>query len=467
MLGNPIPRIRSRVKGTIERYHMIEPRDHIGVAVSGGVDSVVLLDILTSLRENLHISLTVLHLNHGMRGEEAERDQRFVQALSKEYALPYFDREVDVPGYMKEHPSSPQEAARELRYLFFEEAIQTHALDKVAMGQTADDQAETVLMRFLTGGGARGLTGIPPVRGQYIRPLLDVWRKDILAYAQHKGISFVQDSSNIKRDYLRNRIRHELLPALRAYNPKIKERLLHLAQVLGADETYLEALTDEVAKRIVSGDKEASIPIPQFLSLPPALQARVLQRAFALFSAGGVLEYSHIKGILQLIQGEGGSKRLALPKGLGAIRVYDTLVLRKGEDMPEGMAAETELKIPGQTRLAGFGVEIEAAAVAKGRIAPQPDPQEAYLDYHHLAFPLRARSFRPGDSFMPLGMEGKKKLKNFFIDLKIPRSERPKIPLVISGGDICWVGGWRIDERFKINKGTKKVLRLAIKKLKN
>jgi tRNA(Ile)-lysidine synthase len=465
MARNPCTHILSRVKGTIQRNHMIEPRDHIGVAVSGGVDSVVLLDILAGLREELHISLMVLHLNHGIRGEEAERDQRFVQALSKEYALPHFDREADVPGYMKKHPSSPQEAARELRYLFFEEAIQTHDLDKVAMGQNADDQAETVLMRFLTGGGARGLKGIPPLRGPYIRPLLDIWREELLAYAQHKGISFVQDSSNMKKTYLRNRIRHELLPTLREYNPNIKERLLQLAHVLNEDETYLDGLADEVAKRITTEGAETSIPIPQLRSLPQGLQARVLQHAFARLSAGGVLEYLHVQGILHMIQGRGGTKGLALPKGLWATRVYDTLVLGKGEEQPEKMAEATDLSIPGRTRLAGFGKAIEAT-LSEGRISPRPDPQEAYLDYHQLALPLQARSFHPGDSFMPLGMKGRKKLKDFFIDLKIPRSERPKIPLVISGGDICWVAGWRIDERFKIGKGTKKVLRLTIKSLK-
>jgi tRNA(Ile)-lysidine synthase len=464
MARNLAPRIISRVKGTIERYQMIEPRDHIGVAVSGGVDSVVLLDILTGLRDELNISLVVLHLNHGMRGKEAERDQRFVEELSKEYALPFVDKMVDCPAYIKEHSLSPQEAARELRYLFLEEAIQTHALDKVAMGLTADDQAETVLMRFLTGGGTRGLKGIPPLRGPYIRPLIDVWREELLAYARHKGLPFVQDSSNIKQAYLRNRVRHELLPHLREYNPNIKERLLQLSQILSEDESYLEALTDEVVKRFVTEDDEVSIAIPQLLALPPALQARVLQHAYMQLTSGGVLEYLHINSILRMIQGEGGSKRVAIPKGYWAIQVYDTLVLRKGAETPEGITEETEVKIPGRTRLEGFGMEIEAAVIDK-RIAPRPDSQEAYLDYQQLTIPLRVRSFSPGDSFTPLGLNGKKKLKNFFIDLKIPHPERSKIPLVISGEDICWVAGWRIDERFKVGDKTKKILKLTIKKL--
>jgi tRNA(Ile)-lysidine synthase len=464
MPRNPIPTLLSRVRGTTCGHAMLEPRDHIGVAVSGGIDSVVLLDILASLRDELHISLLVLHLNHGMRGEEAKRDQRFVQTLSKQYALPCFDKEVDVPRYSEEYSLSPQVAARELRYRFFEEAIATHDLDKVAIGQTADDQAETVLMRLIRGGGARGLKGIPSIRGGYIRPLIEVWHEEILAYARHKGLSFVQDSSNLKNDYLRNRIRHALLPTLQEYNPTIKEQLLHLAQVLGEDESYLEGLTDEVAKRIVAGDEERSIPIPQLLSLPPALQSRILQRAFVGLSSGGVLEYPHIKGIKDLIQGGGGSKRIALPGGYRAFRIYDTLILGQEAEKPEGLAKAVDLAIPGRTRLDGLGVEFEAAIGPK-KLPPQPDPKAAYLDYDRLIFPLRARSYRPGDSFIPLGMNGHKKLKAFFIDLKIPWQERAKIPLIVSGDAICWVGGWRIDERFKVGKDTKKVLKLTMKRL--
>lgn len=464
MPRSPVPALISRVMGTICCHHMLEPRDRIGVAVSGGIDSVVLLDILASLRGRLHLALTVLHLNHGMRGEEASRDQRFVQALSEQYALPYVDQEVDCPRYREEHSLSPQAAARELRYLFFEEAIEGHALDKVAIGLTADDQAETVMMRLIRGGGTRGLKGIPPVRGRYIRPLIEVWHEELLAYARHKGLSFVQDSSNLKNDYLRNRVRHELLPTLQEYNPSMKDRLLHLAQVLGEDESYLEGLTDEVAKRIMAGDEERSIPISQLRSLPPALQARVLQRAFADLSAGGVLEYPHVKGIKDLIEGGGGSKRFALPGGYWAQRIYDTLILGQEVEKPGGLAEAVDLAVPGRTRLDALGVEIEASIGPK-KLPPRPDPETAYLDYDRLTVPLRARSCRPGDSFIPLGMKGHKKLKAFFIDLKIPWQERGKIPLVVSGDAICWVGGWRIDERFKVGKGTKKVLKLTMKKL--
>ncbi|MBW2040225.1 MAG: tRNA lysidine(34) synthetase TilS [Deltaproteobacteria bacterium] len=465
MTRNPIPQILSRVKRTIHQHQMILPGEQLGVAVSGGIDSVVLLDTLASLREELHISLMVLHLNHGIRGEEAKRDQRFVQDLSKSYALACISKKVDVPSYMREASLSLQEAARELRYRFFEEVMETHDLDKVVLGQTADDQAETVLMRFIKGGGTRGLKGIPYVRGGYIRPLLDVWREELQEYAQQRGLAFVEDSSNLKKTYLRNRIRHELLPYLSDYNPNIKERLLQLAQILGEDELYLEKLAQEVAKGMVKRDnEEVSIPIPQLLCLPSALRVRVLQRSFERISSGKVLEYPHLKGVLRMAQEGGGSKRMPLPGGLWAVRVYDTLILRKEEGIKEERLKETALQVPGRTTLDGLKMVIEAT-IYEGQTSPRPDPQEAYLDYDRLVFPLRLRSYRPGDSFIPLGMKGRKKLKEFFIDLKIPRTQRGKIPLVTSGADICWVVDWRIDERFKVGEGTKKTLKLTLIRL--
>jgi tRNA(Ile)-lysidine synthase len=464
MPKNPVPHILSRVLGTIRRYAMIAPCSHVGVAVSGGIDSVALLDILASLRQEFAIDLTVLHLNHGIRGNEAARDERFAQELSERYSFPYLGQEVDVPGYRKEHSLSLQEAARELRYRFFEEAMDTLGLDKLAIGQTADDQAETVLMRLIRGGGARGLKGIPPVREGYVRPLIEVWREELLQYVRYKGLPFVQDSSNLKKAYLRNRIRYELLPALSEYNPSIKDRLLHLAQVLAADESYLEGLCQEIAKGIGMVDDKVSISIPSLLSLPAALQARLLQHAFARLSPGGILEYPHITSVMALIGEGGGSKEVTLPGGYWAKRSYGTLVLGKQEEGRAGMAGELELTIPGRTKLEGLGIELEAAMVER-RVGPGSDPDAAFLDYQRLTLPLRCRTFQPGDCFIPLGMESPKKLKNLFIDLKIPRAERLRIPLVISGDAICWVAGWRLDERFKIRPETKKTLKLHLIRL--
>jgi len=462
---NPLATILTGVTKTIDRYHLLKPGDCIGVAVSGGIDSVALLDILANLRERLSITLMVLHLNHGIRGEEAARDERFVQDLSTRYDLPYVSSRADVPAYKKENSLSPQEAAREVRYRFFAEAIQTHALDRVAIGQTADDQAETVLMRFIRGGGTRGLKGIPPARGAYIRPLIEIWRVELARYAEYQGLSFVQDSSNSDEHYLRNRVRRRLLPALAEYNPSIKEHLVRLAQVLGEDDAYLEGLAQKVAADLVTVQKDGIvISIPALLALPHALQARVLQRAFAQVCPGGALEFSHLQGIRELIREGGGTRWTALPKGYTATRRYEHLTVGAGGapvSKKERRERETELVIPGRTQLAGMGVEIEAT-IAHGGQDLHADPHAAYLDYEQVVLPLRCRAFRPGDSFIPLGMHDLKKLQDFFTDLKIPRAERGRIPLVTSGTDICWVAGLRIDERCKVTAGTTQVLRLTM-----
>jgi tRNA(Ile)-lysidine synthase len=463
---NPRSTILTRVTGTIDRYHMVKPGDCIGVAVSGGVDSVVLLDILANLRKQFTLTLMVLHLNHGIRGEEAARDERFVQDLSTRYDLPYVSSRADAPSYRKEHSLSPQEAAREVRYHFFAEAIRAHALDKVAVGQTADDQAETVLMRFIRGGGPSGLKGIPPVRGTYIRPLIEIWRAELAHYAEYQGLSFVHDSSNNDEHYLRNRLRHRLMPALAEYNPSIKDHLLHVAQVLGEDDAYLDGLAQEVAADLVTVQGEdVVITIPSLLALPPALQARILKHAFAQVCPDGVLEFSHLRGIRELIREGGGTRWMALPKGYTAMRSYEHLTIGTGRaPMSKQEEVETELVIPGRTRLAAIGVEIEATMAGSGQ-DPHADPQAAYLDYKQVVLPLRCRTFRPGDSFIPLGMHAPKKLQDFFIDLKIPRAERGRVPLVVSGTDICWVGGLRIDERCKVTARTTQVLRLAMTRL--
>jgi tRNA(Ile)-lysidine synthase len=234
--------------------------------------------------------------------------------------------------------------------------------------------------------------------------------------------------------------------------------------VLGEDESFLDRLAQEIAKGIVTVDHEVSLSIPSLLSLPAALQARVLQHAFASLAARGTLEYPHITNVMALMGEGGGSKQVTLPRGYCARRAYDTLVLGKQEEKLAGMAGEIELTIPGRTRLEGLGMELEAA-IAEGRLDLQADPDTALLDFHRLVLPLRVRSFQPGDCFIPLGMESPKKLKNFFIDLKIPRAERLRIPLVISGDAICWVAGWRIDERFKIRRDTGKTLKLSLRRL--
>lgn len=449
--------ILSQVRKTIRRDVLFSRGEHVGVGVSGGVDSVCLLDILFQLKAELGISLAILHLNHGIRGEEAERDERFVRGLSERYGVPFIGERVDCPAYQAKEGLSPQEAARELRYHFFAQAMQRHGIKKVALGHTADDQAETILVQLLRGGGLRG---IPPVRGVYVRPLLEVWRQDLMAYADGSGLSYVEDSSNLKGEYLRNRIRHELIPILQGYNPAIKQRLVRLAQVIRSDAGYLDLLADRFSRLIKQRGDGVCISIPSLLSLPQALQARVLQRAFGRLPGGRVLAYPHIVGVMRMIEARGRGKMMRLPGGHWARVSGDTLLLIK-EGVKAELDAPVEVSIPGRTALNALGKAIEAELI-DGCATPQADPECAWLDYEKLVLPLRVRTFRPGDRFIPLGMKGEKKLSDFFIDLKVPREQRGRIPLVISGGEICWVAGFRVAEGFRVRAETKKTLLLRL-----
>jgi len=458
----PISCIVSSVKETIECHHMISPSDRIGVAVSGGLDSVVLLDILTSLRHELQISLLPIHLNHGIRGAEADRDEVFVKHISQAYDLPCLTQRMDVPHFQRQHSLSLEDAARKLRYQFFARVMEQHNLNRVALGHTADDQVETILMRFIKGGGARGLSGMPPIReGRYIRPLLNTWRDHVYEYAQLKGLSWVEDSSNTKITYFRNRVRHELIPYLKQYNPNIKQRVLRVSELLATDDHYLQQLAHDVSTSVMTGTETAIISIPRLLSVPLPLQVRVLQDAFNRLESGRYMEYPHLKKVLQLVHDRGGSKRIPLPGGFWAKRVYDTLTLEKGDEITHDKPGRIPLETPGRTLLRHFAMAIDAT-IHEGRLVPTPDRNEAYLDYDRLALPLHVRSCRPGDSFVPLGMSSRKKLKNFFIDLKVPRAQRGKIPLVISATEICWVAGWRIDDRFKIGDMTQRTLKFVL-----
>ena len=238
-----------RVRKTIEDYRMLSPGDKVVVGVSGGADSIALLNILRGMND-LKLDITAAHLNHGLRGEEADRDARFVEKAASALGLNYEYKKVDTLSYKEEKKLSLEDAARELRYEFFDEVRQRLKADKVATAHSRDDQAETVLMRLIRGSGLKGLSGISPVSRSYIiRPLLFIGRSEIEEYLKLRSIDWVEDSSNESYEFLRNRVRRELIPALKSYNPRIVETLARTAEVLKADEELIRAETEKVFKK--------------------------------------------------------------------------------------------------------------------------------------------------------------------------------------------------------------------------
>jgi tRNA(Ile)-lysidine synthase len=442
---------------------MLSTGDRVVVAVSGGADSVCLLDVLHQVAPELGLDLVVAHYNHGLRPAEDGPETAFVQGLARDMGLPC------VPGLAKgllEGKGSLEERARQARYAFLEEVRQRHGAQRVALGHTLDDQAETVLMRLLRGSGPTGLAGIPPKREPgIIRPLIDVRRKGVEAYLRSRGLTWRTDSSNMDSGFLRNRVRLELLPELLHYQPHLVEQLGDLAATLREEDLFLEGLADEWLATHGDNSSEGMLGLPRnpLLNAAPALRRRVIRRAIDKV-AGGLrrMDRRHVEAVEGLAAGDRPQGRLDLPRGLVVRRSYERLVFG-GKAPWEGR--DFMVEIPGvgvyEIQEAGIRIDLQEKDCDSPR-GMDPSPWKAYLDAEKLSFPLLLRPPRPGDRFVPLGMKGRRKLKDFFIDLKVPSEERPRVPLLVSGDAIAWVCGFRIDERFKVEDGTRRVMEVSV-----
>jgi tRNA(Ile)-lysidine synthase len=465
------------IKRTINQYHLLDKGDRLIVGVSAGVDSMVLLHLLNAFRQEFDLSLIVAHVNHGLRPKESEEEAELVKRESERFGLTFEYRLFNVKEFQKARGLSLQDAARRVRFHFFDVLLQKYNANKIALGHNADDQVETVLLRLMRGSGLKGLKGILPLReGRVIRPLLEVWRKGIESFAQEMKIPYLLDSSNLKENYLRNRLRLTLIPLIeREYQPNFKKIVLKSSAILREENDYLEKEAEEAYQKIVQEGKDSlSFRLFHYRSLHPAIQWRVLQKMWErIYREGMSVEAGegtggdHIyKRLLQSYQNflpAAGSFRLELPQGISLEKRYDLVTMKK-ERMKPVLPFEVEIISLGRTYIEEIKREVVIEEISRDdKIKDLYGlPDMALLDYHSLQFPLRIRNFRPGDRFQPLGVEGTQKLKEFFIDHKIPRFERPKIPLLMSGKMIAWVMGYRIDERVKVTEKTQRVLKVEL-----
>jgi len=459
----------NQVKRTVDRYHLLEKGDRLIVGVSAGVDSMVLLHLLNTYREAFDLSLIVAHVNHGLRPEESEKEAELVQKESARLGLAFEYGRFNVKEFQKLGGLSPQDAARRIRFHFFHDLLKKHYAQKIALGHNADDQVETVLLRLVRGSGLQGLKGILPIReGKVIRPLLEVWRGEIESFAIEKKISFLLDSSNLKHDYLRNRIRLALIPLMeREYQPNFREIILRTSSILREENDYVERGAEEAYQKIVREERDTlSFKFSEYQSLHQAIQWRVLKKIFErIYDWGMDMEeggWSDVHKIYQKLHQSSPSFLLELPRGVWVEKRYDIVLLEKGGIKPFP-PFEVELIFPGRTFIEEIKKEvvIEEANLNQFKDCKE-SPHLSLMDYESLQFPLKIRNFRPGDRFHPLGVKGTQKLKEFFIDHKVPRFERLKIPLLISGEMIAWIVGYRIDERVKVTEKTKKILKVTV-----
>ena len=461
-----MPDIIRKIRHTISKYSMLRQGDCVVVAVSGGPDSVCLLDSLNELRDELGIQLIVAHFDHGLRSGEDDEETRFVQSMARSLDLPFETKKAG--RRVSEAGSSLEEWARNARYRFLEDVKDRLSAQKIALGHNLNDQAETVLMRMLRGSGPSGLSGIPPLRdGKIIRPLIELTRGEIESYLEQKGLCFVTDSSNLETRHLRNRIRLELLPLLREYQPQIVELLGQTAGIMREDEDYLEERAEQWVKEmtVTRASDEVTIPLSSFTKLPEALRNRVIRSV--LKRIGGSLRrvsMRHIEAINSVASGKKPQSLLNLPHRVIARRAYDTLVFKVFEKTGSDDFCYF-LTCPATFHVDAVGSTVSLMEIENREL---PDmgmsPWIAFLNADLITYPLMIRNFRPGDRFVPFGMRGHKKLKDFFMDLKISSQVRTQIPILVQGNTPIWVCGLRIDDRFKVIPSAKKILRVTFKR---
>jgi len=479
----------AKMKKFIEENGLLAEGERVILGVSGGPDSVVLLHLLQGL--GLDLRLHMAHLNHLIRGAEAEEDARFVEVLAKELGSPVTIEARDVPGARKRWGGSLEEAARRERYAFLEEVAEKAGAKKIALGHTADDQVETILQHILEGTGLRGLRGMQakrPLRPNsdifVIRPLLGIWHQEIKEYLEEKRIAFRRDRSNVARSYFRNRLRHELLPLLEAdYHKGVKEAILRLGQQAQMAYDFLEKKVKEVEEKSVNSSSvirhsndelrmtvdEYRIDIGLLLGLHPAVASELIREIAAKLGAKRRdFGMGHFKEIVRLARGETG-KAVDLPGGVRVVTEYGRLRFETADyaDSQEADVTEGVINIPGRTVISHLGLEFEVETMGKEDfkdfLQRKNDRQEA-VDRKRISEPLRVRFRRRGERFWPLGARGEKKLKDFFIDQKVPRRLRDRIPLVVSGDRVIWVVGYRIDERVKVTEKTEEVLLISARR---
>lgn len=453
----------SRVEHTVRRQQLFRPGDTVVVALSGGADSTALLDLLSRL-PGYGLRLVVAHLNHCLRGAESDADEEFCRKLASRHAIPFEARRLDVGGVAAAEGLNLEDAGRRARIAFLDEVRTAYGAVAVALAHHADDQAETVLMRLLRGSGMTGLSGMAYCNSRgYVRPLLDITRAEIEQYLRETGQEWREDASNSDTAYLRNRIRHQLLPLLEEYNPSVRSTLAATASILGGDEALLEDVAEQGFRetcRIEGGEVVCAAAGVNALS--PALRRRVLRHAFKRVS--GTLEglsRTHVEAMCELLESDRPNARCPLPQGVTAVREYDRLILMREED--ERPAAPFELLItgPGEYVLpSGASLAVETTAA----IELPADPDSVLCNPERTPFPWTVRSFLPGDRIVPFGMAGRKKVKNIFIDRKMPPSERTRTPLLFSGGNLFWIAGVCASELCRIDAASSAAVRVTWQK---
>ena len=451
---------------TITRHNMLQKDATVLVGLSGGPDSVCLTLIMARLKERLGLkAIHTMYIDHGLRPTETPAEIAFCRALSERLGMEFHTDAVDVVGHAKATGLGKQEAARALRYDAFRSVLIKIGGERLALGHNQDDQCETFFMRAIRGSGAKGLTGIPPVRNHVMRPLIETPRAEIEAFLNSEGEGFVTDSSNEQDVYLRNRIRSSLIPLVKELNPNILDTITRTTDILNEEERYFFVQVTKKLMTLITRKSDQAIEmffIP-FESMDLAIARRVLRRAIDETASLRRIGLEHIDDILRLVRTGKSGDSIDLPGGIKAYKKYSTFVITSEEHTKLGVYTLAE---GSSVKLAETGQSISARVIDKKALEEMPPPsglRACVLDADRLDWPLTIRPRKDGDHFQPMGMGHGKKLQDFLTDLKVPRVERDSVPIVCSAdGEIAWVAGYRADERFRPTESTTRYVMLEL-----
>ncbi len=459
--------IIENVYRTIREYNMIEEGDTVLVALSGGADSVFLLKALLLLKKRLKIDVCALHIHHHIRGEDADKDASFCSEISKNWGVPFKRFDVDVFKIAKDMGFSVEEAGRWARLKIYKEALKLFNAHKVATGHHTDDLAESVLLNLIHGAGIEGLVGIYPVYNSFlIRPLLFTTKEEIVDFLKKENIPFCEDVTNWDTKYTRNKIRHLLIPYIeKNFNVKIRQNLLKTSQILLEAYNFLESEFQRYKKKNIQCIGEVcKLGIFPLRKKHPFIAKYILRRAVKEVQKGfEEVNYLKTQQLYNLAMKKDTGGVVEIPHNIKVHRIYNALYISRGE-LKEPPPPPVSISFPAKRYIKEWNIHVRGEIIDVNKMG-RPSPFVAYFDADCIGegeFIIRGR--KAGDRFSPYGMKGTKKIKDFFIDKKIPPFERDKVPLLEKDGEIIWVIGYRTSNKCPVTKTTKRVLKIEIEK---
>lgn len=447
---------------------LIMAGDRVLIGVSGGADLLALLYFLRSCRQLLNIEIAAAHLNHGLRGKAADEDQALVEELCEQWDVPLFIRRVDVRLLAKQKKISVEEAGRDARYAFFKELQSSGAYNKLALGHHLNDQAETVLMRLIRGTGIKGAAGMLPESKEstdIIRPLLCVTKQAVITYCEENKLPYCTDLTNFEADATRNKFRLEILPALREINPKVEEHLADFAAIANEYESFLKSSIEQLLPEMISKkNNRVYLNIALWREQVPLIQKELLrQMLFHLKGSLKEIEYNHILSVQRLLLSEKTVWEVHLPQHLSAVRRYGDFWIEEITAPALPFSGCYELLPDKVYYFASEHLWLQLSLISGETIKKSKELKnhsEKYFDYGKIRGKLHLRSRQPGDFFSPVGLNGKKKIKDYFIDRKVTREQRDCIPLLASGSEILWILGYAINRDYQVSQETETILRV-------